>query len=186
MKKINFYFKIIFFLVLSLPSVASEAENALNDAVTNILRQNWPYEAFLAIPRISEMRPTLAIEISKDDSNLQTSTCIELFYLELKKKFEPKALLEREALHKLLCKAMRRAITKTEPFLIAKKFPNSLNIALRFDFFNGLIKVVEMPYPPLAPIEKLENVFLDEGDVLIFGNIDLPEEIELEISQSPL
>ena len=86
--------KIIFFLVLSLPSVASEAENALNDAVTNILRQNWPYEAFLAIPRISEMRPTLAIEISKKDSSSYTSSCIEIFYSELQKKFESKTLLD--------------------------------------------------------------------------------------------
>ena len=186
MYRVSFYLKITFFVLLSLPSMASEPQELLNQKLTELLRPNWPYEAFLAIPRISEMRPTLAIEISKEDSSSYTSSCIEIFYSELQKKFESKTLLERDSLHKLLCKAMKRTVEKTPIFLITQKFPEYSNIALSFDFFNGLIRVVEMPYPPLDPLLKLENVFLDENVILSFGNINFPDDLELEINQTPL
>ena len=186
MKKIRFVFKIIFFVVLSVPSLASDTDALVNTRITELLRPNWPYEAFLAIPRIAELRPTLAIALSKQDGSLEKTNCIEIFYLELQKEFEPKAVLERESLHKLLCRAMQRAVNKTPISQIHKTFPGTDNITLKFDFSTGFIKVTEIPYPPLDPLLRLENVFLDETDVLVFGDIELPEELKSEISQSPL
>ena len=81
---------------------------------------------------------------------------------------------------------MKRALKKTEPSSIEKSFPGLYDVALRFDFFNGLINKVEIPYPPLNPILQLEDVFLDSNDDLVFGGIIFPEELEPEISQTPL
>lgn len=186
MHKISFYLKTIIFLILSIPSFALEIEEDLNNKLTDLIRPNWPYEAFLAIPRISEMKPILSLEFSKEDGSLKTSKCIELFYLELQEQFDSEATLEREALHKLLCKAMKRSVQKTGSFNNSKIFSGLNYISLRFDFFNGMIKSIETPYPPQNPLLRLENVFLDESDVLKFGDIDLPEELAPEINQTPL
>ncbi len=186
MHKISFYIKFIFFVILSIPCFALEFEEVLNQKLTDVIRPNWPYEAFLAIPRISEMSPALTLEFSKEDRSLKIAKCIELFYLELQEKFDPDVTLDRESLHELLCKAMKRAVQKTESSEILQNFPESNYISLQFDFFNGMIKLIEIPYPPLNPLLKLENVFLNEGDVINFGEIDLPEELVLEINQTPL
>ena len=186
MHKISFYLKTIVFVILSTPSFSSEFEEGLNNKLTDLIRPNWPYEAFLAIPRISEMTPTLVVEFSKEDGSLKNVNCIELFYLELQEKFDSDTTLERESLHKLLCKAMKRAVQKTDSSHITQNFPESYHISLKFDFFNGTVELIETPYPPLNPLLQLENVFLDESDVLNFGDIDLPEELEPEINQTPL
>ena len=186
MKPLGFYLKIATFFIFSNACFSMEINENLNNRITDLIRPNWPYEAFLAIPRISEMTPILAIEFSKDDQTIQSTKCVELFYLELQKKFESKALLERESLHKLLCKAMKRAIHKTEQAMLIEKFPSSNDVTFRFDFFNGLVSIIEIPYPPLDPMAQLENVFLDENSVVNFGGIEFPEEFELEISQTPL
>ena len=186
MKPLGFYLKIATIFIFSYPSFAMDLDEDLNNRITDLLRPNWPYEAFLAIPRISEMTPILAIEFSKENRTIQSTKCVELFYLELQKKFESTALLERESLHKLLCKAMKRAIHKTEQAMLIEKFPSSNDVTFRFDFFNGLVSIIEIPYPPLDPMAQLENVFLDENSVVNFGGIELPEEFELEISQTPL
>lgn len=182
----NVCLKIMVFVFLSLPSFANEVDEHINKKTTDLLTPNWPFEAFLAIPRIAEMKPILAIEISKEEQILVSANCIEIYYLELKKKFEPNAILERESLHNLLCKAMKRAVQKTDKLLVIKNFINYDSVGLSFDFFNGLISLVEIPYPPTDPISSLENVFLDEGVILNFGDIDLPEDLNLEISQTPL
>ena len=186
MHKNGFCRKIIFLVTFLIPNFAISVENDLNNKITEMLRSNWPYEAFLAIPRISEISSTLAIEISKDEGSFQSLNCIELYYLELKKKYDPDALLERESLHELLCKAMKRALDKTQRYSLIELFPNSRNIALKFNFFTGLVNVVEMPYPPLDPLTKLENVFIDDGIGLNFGGIDFPKPLELEITETPL
>ena len=179
-------FKVFFFVSMFIPSLSLGFEKSLNSKLTDLISPNWPYEAFLAIPRISEMRPTLSIEISAEDQTFLTPHCVELFYLELQQQFEPEASLERESLHHLLCRAMKRAIKKTPDALLLKYFRGSNSFALSFDFFAGEIKVIDVPYPPLSPSLKLENVFLDETEVLQFGGIDLPDELELEINQAPL
>ena len=186
MHKINFYLKIIIFFILPTTSFALELEEDLNHKLTDLIKPNWPYEAFLAIPRISEMKPILSLEFSKEDGTLENSNCIELFYLELQEKFDPEATLERESLHKLLCKAMKRSVQRTDSFDITRILSGLNYISLRFDFINGMIKSIETPYPPQNPLLRLENVFLDESDVLKFGDIDLPEELEPEINQTPL
>tara|TARA_A100001011_G_C14277691_1_gene830064 strand:+ start:1064 stop:1624 length:561 start_codon:yes stop_codon:yes gene_type:complete len=183
---IRYYLNITFLFILPLFGFASEPDDSVNSTITNLLRPNWPYEAFLAIPRISDIRPTLALEFSGDDKSLIASDCVELYYLELKKEFEPKIILERESLHKLLCKAMKRAIQKTPILDITRNFPDTNNVALSFDFFGGVIRIIEMPYPPMDPILELENVFLDHDSVLSFGGIELPVELEPEINQTPL
>ena len=186
MFRAGFCFKLFLFFIVSFPTLATEPDKIINQQLTKLFLPNWPYEAFLAIPRISEMRPTLGIEISKEDNTLYSLSCIEIYYHDMQKKFEPKTLLERESLHKLLCKSMKRAMRKTPLVHITQNFPNSYNIALRFDFFNGKIQFVETPYPPLDPLLKLEDIFLDEDDILNFGDIDFPDELEVEINQTPL
>ena len=169
-----------------MPSFALESEEVLNQKLTDLIRPNWPYEAFLAIPRISEMSPTLSLEFLIEDGSVKNANCLELFYLGLQEQFNPDVTLEREALHKLLCKAMKRAVRKTDTSLIKQNFPQSNLISLKFDFFNGIVKLIETPYPPLNPLLQLENVFLDERDGLNFGGIDFPKELEPEINQTPL
>ena len=186
MNYIAFYMRATFFVFLSLPCFAIEYEINLNDKITELLRPNWPYQAFLAIPRIEEIKPILAIEISGKRESPNLYNCIELHYLKQRKKFEPKAILDRKSLHELLCKAMKRAVQNTDSFLLLDYFKSYDEMALQFDFFSGNVKTVDIPYPPLGPFENLENLFLDENEVLNFGDIDLPKEFELEISQTPL
>ena len=186
MRCIAFYLKIICLIFLSLPSFATESKIDFNVKITELFLPNWPYQAFLAIPRISEMKPILSIEISREDEKLNKYNCIELYYLKLQKKFEPKAILDRKSLHELLCKAMKRAVLKTDELLLAEYLELNDTIALQFDFFSGYISIVEIPYPPLDSVEKLQNVFLDENDGLNFGGIDFPIELEPEINQTPL
>ena len=186
MRCITFYLKIIFFVFLSSPSFAADIEIDFNKKITELFLPNWPYQAFLAIPRISEVKPILAIEISWEDESLNKYNCIELYYLKLRKKFEPKAILDRKSLHELLCKAMKRAVLKTDKLLLMKYLKVNKTITLQFDFFRGYISSVEIPYPPLAPVEKLQDVFLDENAELNFGDIDLPRQLEPEIGQTPL
>ena len=181
------FFCIIF---LSLPSftTATETETEIqtNDKITELFLPNWPYQAFLAIPRISEMKPILAIEISQEDESLNKYNCIELYYLKLQKKFETKAILDRKSLHELLCKSMKRAVLKTDKSRLSKYLKPNATIALQFDFLTGYISSVEMPYPPLGLFEKLQDVFLDEDVELNFGDIDFPRELIPEIGQTPL
>jgi hypothetical protein len=186
MRFMSFYLKITFIIFLSLPSFATEIEHDFNDQITKLLLPNWPFQAFLAIPRISEMKPVLSIEISREDVSVYKYNCVELYYLKLQKKFEPKATLNRKSLHELLCRAMKRAVLKTDKLLLAQYLEFSETIALQFDFFSGRVRVVEIPYPPLNPFENLQNVFLDENDGLNFGDIDFPQELEPEIGQVPL
>ena len=186
MKLVVVILKLTVFLILSYPTYAFQVDEDLEKNITNLIKPNWPYEAFLAIPRISEIRPTLAIEISGEDRSQLSYECVELFYFDLKKEFEPKAKLERKSLHELLCKAMKRAVKGIPDGLLLKNLNDSQNIALSFNFFNGLINIIEIPYPPLNPILNLENVFLDRLDSLIFGGLDFPEELDLEINQTPL
>ena len=169
-----------------MPSFATQAEIKTNEKITKLLLPNWPYQAFLAIPRISEMKPILAIEIFQEDASLNKYNCIELYYLKLKKKFETKAILDRKSLHELLCKSMKRAVLKTDKSRLLKYLKLNANIALQFDFFNGYISSVEIPYPPLGPFEQLQDVFLGEDGGLNFGDIDLPKKLIPEIGQTPL
>ena len=186
MRCVEFYLKIVCLIFVSLPAFAMQSEIDFNEKITELILPNWPYEAFLAIPRISEMKPILAIEISQEDERENSYNCIELYYFEMQKKFEPKAILDRESLHKLLCKAMKRAIQNTNKLLLVEYLEAYDTIALKFDFFSGYISSVEIPYPPLDPNEKLQNVFLDENAALNFGDIDLPKEVEPEIGQTSL
>jgi predicted secreted protein len=186
MRCIPFCLKIVCIIFLALPSFATQTEIETNENITELFLPNWPYQAFLAIPRISEMKPILAIVISQEDTSLNEYNCVELYYFKMKKKFETKAILDRKSLHELLCKSMKRAILKIDKSRLSEYLKLDATIALQFDFFNGYITSVEIPYPPLDSLEKLQDVFLDEDGGLIFGDIDLPEELTPEISQSPL
>ena len=81
---------------------------------------------------------------------------------------------------------MKRAVLKTDKSRLSEYLKLNATIALQFDFFNGYISAVEIPYPPLGLVEKLQDVFLDEGGGLNFGDIDLPKELKPEIGQTPL
>ena len=186
MRCLPFCFKLACIIFLAFPSFAIQSEIETNEKLTELFLPNWPYQAFLAIPRISEMKPILAIEISQEDTSLNKYNCVELYYLKLRKKFETKAILDRKSLHELLCKSMRRAVLKTDKSLLSEYLKLNATIALQFDFFNGYISSVEIPYPPLGSFETLQDVFLDEDGGLNFGDIDLPKELTPEIGQTPL
>ena len=186
MRCLPFCFKLACIIFLAFPSFAIQSEIETTEKLTELFLPNWPYQAFLAIPRISEMKPILAIEISQEDTSLNKYNCVELYYLKLRKKFETKAILDRKSLHELLCKSMRRAVLKTDKSLLSEYLKLNATIALQFDFFNGYISSVEIPYPPLGSFETLQDVFLDEDGGLNFGDIDLPKELTPEIGQTPL
>jgi hypothetical protein len=186
MRCISFCLKIACIIFLALPSFATQTEIEINEKITELFLPNWPYEAFLAIPRISEMKPILAIEISQEDKSLNKNNCVELHYLKLKKKFDTKHILDRKSLHELLCKSMKRAVLKIDKSRLSEYLKFKATTALQFDFFNGYISLVEIPYPPLGLVEKLQDVFLDEDGGLNFGDIDLLKELTPEIGQTPL
>ncbi len=187
MKVFGFFIKVLTIVFLSVPSFADIKREELNTKITDLLRPNWPFYAFLAIPRISEMTPMVALETSvvEMEKKITSIECIELVYFQKRKAFEPKATLERESLHELLCRAMKRAIEKTEsPNFLDSVFRDH-KVGLKFNFSLGTVKLEEIPYPPLDPLSTLEDVFVGE-EAMVFGGIELPKEEILEINETPL
>ena len=81
-------------LIISLNALFSQM-SALNYEISSLVRPNWEYESFWAIPRIGETKPIVAISLfaGKDKVNVR---CLDLEYLEIEKTFKPKTKLERE------------------------------------------------------------------------------------------
>ncbi len=184
----------VMFLCLTIVSLVSVPSALLSKAdivdfnkrMTESIRINWPFYAFLAIPRITEMSPNVSFHILPDEKKISSIQCLELSYHEARKEFEPKAVLERKSLHKLLCKSMKRAIERTGYSIELYKGIKKREIGLKFNFYNGTVELVEIPYPPLDPSLKLEDVFVDEDKNMSFGGIDFPKDENLEISETPL
>ena len=141
-------------LIISLKALFSQM-SALNYEISSLVRPNWEYESFWAIPRIGETKPIVAISLlaGKDKVNVR---CLDLEYLEIKKTFKPKAKLKREFLHKIMCKSINRAVKNTNGLdqLILKTGMDE--VGLRFDFLNGWIEIVQIPEPPKPDEEMYE------------------------------
>ena len=172
-------------LSLSAGTVAGEVGD--KKKLTDDILRNWPYHAFLAIPRISEFNTLVSIEIVQEEEEEEVSTnCLNIDYFELRKKYKPDTVLDRESLHRLLCKAVKRAINRTPFSEIKDFFLNNEVVGLKFDFENGQIEFAEIPYPPKDPYSLLEDFFVYEDDEVLFGDIEFPREVESEIKETKL
>ena len=129
---------------------------AMNAEISSLVRPNWEFESFWAIPRVGDTKPIVAISISGENSAVNVR-CLDLEYLEIKKTFKPKAKLEREFLHKIMCKSINRALKNTKGLdkLVLKTGMGE--VGLKFDFQNGWIQIVKIPEPP-QPDEEMNAI----------------------------
>ena len=141
--------------LMSLKALFSQM-NALNYEISSLVRPNWEFESFWAIPRIGETKPLVAISLlaGKNTVNIR---CLDLEYLEIKKTFKPKAKLEREFLHKIMCKSINRALQNTNGLKQVVLRTGMEEVGLRFDFLNGWIEIVQIPEPP-QPDEEMHEM----------------------------
>ena len=128
---------------------------ALNAEISSLVRSNWEFESFWAIPRVGDTKPIVAISLLSGENTVNVR-CLDLEYLEIKKTFKPKAKLKREFLHKIMCKSINRAIQNTNGLgrLVLKT--GMTEVGLRFDFLSGWIEIVRIPKPP-QPDEGLHE-----------------------------
>ena len=66
-------------LIISLKALFSQM-SALNYEISSLVRPNWEYESFWAIPRIGETKPIVAISLlaGKDKVNVR---CLSLIHI---------------------------------------------------------------------------------------------------------
>ena len=136
------------------PSFSQSA--ALNAEISSMVRPNWEFQAFWAIPRVGQTKPLVAVSVGSNGISENNIRCINLEYHELEKEFRPKVVLEREFLHRIMCKSIKKAVTKT-PGL--KDILSSLGVeelGLKFDFLNGWIQIKKIPQPPDPTDEIIE------------------------------
>ncbi|MDC3090349.1 hypothetical protein OA340_00435 [Paracoccaceae bacterium] len=135
---------------------------ALNAEISSLVRPNWEFESFWAIPRVGDTKPIVAISLLYEKNSLNVR-CIDLEYFDIKKTFNPRAKLKREFLHKIMCKSINRAIQNTNGLgrIILKT--GMTEVGLRFDFLSGWIEIVKIPNPP-QPDEEMHE--LDSGSDL--------------------
>ena len=129
---------------------------ALNAEISSLVRPNWEFESFWAIPRIGDTKPTVAISLLSGGNTVNVR-CLDLEYLEIKKTFKPKAKLKREFLHKIMCKSINRAIQNTNGLGRVVLKTGMTEVGLRFDFLSGWIEIVKIPNPP-QPDEEMQEV----------------------------
>ena len=149
---------LIFYFIM-LKAVFSQT-TAMNAEISSLVRPNWEFESFWAIPRIGDTKPVVAIssQVGKDILNVR---CLDLEYLEIKKTFKPKAKLEREFLHKITCKSINRAIQNTTGLRQVVLKSGMEEVGLRFDFLNGWVEIVKIPKPPQPDEGMHEGTGLD-------------------------
>ena len=132
---------------------------ALNAEISSLVRPNWEFESFWAIPRVGETKPIVAISLLSQENTVNVR-CIDIEYFDIKKTFKPKAKLKREFLHKIMCKSINRAIRNTNGLGRIVLKTGMSEVGLRFDFLSGWIEIVEIPDPP-QPDEEMHE--LDSG-----------------------
>ena len=128
---------------------------AMNAEISSLVRPNWEFESFWAIPRIGETKPLVAISFSGGNSAVKVR-CLDLEYLEIKKTFKPKAKLQREFLHKIMCKSINKALKNTKGLSQLVQRTGLLEVGLGFDFQNGWIQFEKIPEPPQPDLELNE------------------------------
>ena len=120
---------------------------ALNAEISSLVRPNWEFESFWAIPRVGDTKPIVAISLLSGENTINVR-CLDLEYFEIKKTFKPKAKLKREFLHKIMCKSINRAIQNTNGLGRIVLKTGMREVGLRFDFLSGWIEIVKIPNPP--------------------------------------
>ena len=128
---------------------------ALNAEISSLVRPNWEFESFWAIPRVGETKPIVAISLLSQKNTVNVR-CIDLEYFDIKKTFKPKAKLKREFLHKIMCKSINRAIKNTNGLERIVLKTGMREVGLRFDFLSGWIEIVQIPEPPQPDEEMYE------------------------------
>ena len=146
---------IIFLTLVVMVKAAFSQMTALNAEISSVVRPNWEFESFWAIPRVGDTKPIVAISLLSEKNSVNVR-CIDLEYFEIKKTFKPKAKLKREFLHKIMCKSINRAIQNTNGLGRIVLKTGMREVGLRFDFLNGWIEIVRIPSPP-RPDEGLHE-----------------------------
>jgi hypothetical protein len=126
-----------------------------------MVRPNWEFQAFWAIPRVGQTKPLVAVSLLKPEISAKSIRCIDLEYHKIEKGFRPKAVLEREFLHKIMCKSIKKAVTRTEGIKNVLYSLGLDEVGLTFDFLNGWIEIKEVPEPP-DPSEILIDTIHNE------------------------
>ena len=114
---------------------------ALNAEISSMVRPNWEFQAFWAIPRVGQTKPLVAVSVGSNGISENNIRCINLEYHELEKEFRPKAVLEREFLHKIMCKSIKKAVAKTTGLQDILLSLGVREIGLKFVFLNGWCRV---------------------------------------------
>ena len=145
-----------FLTLVIMVKLAFSQMTALNAEISSLVRPNWEFESFWAIPRVGDTKPIVAISLLSEKNTVNVR-CLDLEYLEIKKTFKPKAKLKREFLHKIMCKSINRAIQNTNGLgrLVLKT--GMTEVGLRFDFLSGWIELVQIPEPP-QPEEEMHEL----------------------------
>ena len=132
---------------------------ALNAEISSMVRPNWEFASFWAIPRVGDTKPIVVVSLLSEKNTVNVR-CLDLEYFEIKKTFKPKAKLKREFLHKIMCKSINRAIENTNDLGRIVLKTGMREVGLRFDFLSGWIEIVKIPEPP-QPEEEMHE--LDSG-----------------------
>ncbi len=143
----SFKKKILVFLFLAsalfCPGISSAQQKTFGEELTEIFHEFWPYKAFLAIPRISEISPRLIIPVNSVGEVQEGSRCAEVDDLDLLREINPKAILPREKLYRLSCESLLMAISKIEELPIPRNgFTDNSSLVLKFFFGNGRVQVL--------------------------------------------
>ena len=152
-------FSITLLSLVMMLKVAFSQMTALNAEISSLVRPNWEFESFWAIPRVGDTKPTVVISFFSGKNTVNVR-CLDLEYLEIKKTFKPKAKLKREFLHKIMCKSINRAIQNTNGLGRVVLKTGMTEVGLRFDFLSGWIQIVKIPNPP-QPDEGMREVGSD-------------------------
>ncbi len=149
-------FSITFLTLVVMVKAGFSQMTALNAEISSLVRPNWEFESFWAIPRVGETKPVVAISLLSQKNTVNVR-CIDLEYFEIKKTFKPKAKLKREFLHKIMCKSINRAIKNTNGLGRIVLKTGMSEVGLRFDFLSGWIEIVKIPDPP-QPDEEMHEL----------------------------
>ena len=149
-------FSITFLTLVVMVKATLAQMTALNAEISSLVRSNWEFESFWAIPRVGDTKPIVAISLLSEKKGVNVR-CLDLEYLEIKKTFEPKAKLKREFLHKIMCKSIKRALQSTNGLERIVLRTGMTEVGLKFDFLSGWIEIVEIPEPP-QPDEEMHDI----------------------------
>jgi hypothetical protein len=138
-KNLNIFRGLLIIGIFFNVSFALSEQTLPKESVTQTLRSHWPYQAFLAIPKISSLRSNLGVKVSSDGKILGSVRCIEIDELEQKRMFEPKTKIKREGIQRAACKAMKLAISKVKRLPISVELEFNEEIVLNFNFSTGVV-----------------------------------------------